>query len=506
MAFFVKLKNSLEWPKYFPIIIVLIIAAFLRLYKISDYMTFLGDEGRDALVWLRMVYKGKFTLIGPTTSIGNMYLGPLYYYLMLPFFLLFGLSPVGPSVGVALFSLATIFLIWYVGREWFGELTGLLASFLYAISPVVIFYSRSSWNPNVMPFFSLMVVVGIWNFWEKNNYFWLPIIGISLSFAVQSHYLGLLLIPLFCLFWVLALFRSRKLGLLKRFLFFSFLCLLIFFVLTILPLVWFDIRHHFINSQAFLKFFSDRQETVNFRIYKAIPKIWDIWQTVVIRLVMAKDSSFGTVSSILLILGLFFAIVRLRHKKEIKPLILILCWLFLGLLGLGNYKQHIYDHYFGFLFPAPFLILAMILAMFFEETKFGKFLMVPVLIFLALLNLGNFPLKETPNFQMHRTEEIDKKILAESKDKPFNLALIAKQNYKDGYVFFLEKWRAKVIEIEPAKAQGTITDQLFVVCEDTDCQPIGHPKAEIANFGWAKIENEWQFPWGVKLFKLIHLR
>jgi 4-amino-4-deoxy-L-arabinose transferase-like glycosyltransferase len=131
-------------------------------------MTFLGDEGRDSLVWLRMIRDGKFTLLGPMTSIGNMYLGPLYSYLMLPFFILFQ-SPVGPSVGVALFSIATVYMIWEFGKEWFDEKTGLIAAFLYSISPVVINYSHSSWNPNVMPFFALLTIWGIWQFWQKKS-------------------------------------------------------------------------------------------------------------------------------------------------------------------------------------------------------------------------------------------------------------------------------------------------------------------------------------------------
>jgi len=497
---------DLRLRRYFPVIFLLLLAAFLRLYRISDYMTFLGDEGRDALVWLRMVYKGKFTLIGPSTSIGNMYLGPLYYYLMLPFFVIFGLSPVGPSVGVAFFSLATIFLIWWMGKEWFGNLTGLIAALFYAISPVAIFYGRSSWNPNIMPFFALLTIFGIWNFWKKNNFFWLPLIGVFLSFAIQSHYLGLLLIPTFLIFWFLTFLGIGKAKMRKKFLFFSFLCLFFFLFLTVFPLVWFDFRHNFINYQAFYKFFSERQETVNFKIYKALPKIWPIWQMMITRLVAAKEGFWGMFFSVFLFLGLVFSFFLARRERKLKPLILILIWLSFGLIGLGNYKQHIYDHYFGFLFPVPFFILGMLLEIIFKKGNFGKLLVFFILVFLFFLNFKNSPLREIPNFQMRRSEEVDRKILAESEGEPFNLALIAKQNYKDGYAFFLEKWKAKMVEIEPAKAQETITDQLFVVCEDTDCQPVGHPKAEIANFGWARIEEEWQFPWGVKLFKLTHLK
>jgi len=105
---------------------------------------------------------------------------------------------------------------------------------------------------------------------------------------------------------------------------------------------------------------------------------------------------------------------------------------------------------------------------------------------------------------MQRTFEVSQKIIEEAKNQPFNLGMIAKQNYDAGYRYFLEKQGFKAWEIDAQRFDKTITEQLFVVCEEKDCQPIGHPQAEIANFGWAKIDRVWEFPWGVKLYKLIH--
>src|SRR3989304_2441119 len=150
--------NIISWIKKNPqeaflLFIILGVAAFLRLYKIGDYMTFLGDEGRDAIIVRRLLVDGDLILIGPGTSIGNMYLGPLYYYLIAPSLLLANFSPIGPAVFVALLGIATVFGVYYVGREWFGRSAGLISAFLYSLSSVVIIYSRSSWNPNFMPFF-----------------------------------------------------------------------------------------------------------------------------------------------------------------------------------------------------------------------------------------------------------------------------------------------------------------------------------------------------------------
>ena len=487
--------------------LLLLLSLALRLWQISGYMTFLGDEGRDALVWLRMVRNGKFTLIGPQTSIGNMYLGPLYYYLMLPFFILFGLSPVGPAIGVALFGVATVFLIWWAGREWFSEKAGLMAAFLYAVSPVVIIYSHSSWNPNVMPFFSLLTIYGIYQFWQREKFIWLPIIGITLSFCLQSHYLGFLLIPLVVILQAVTfrnILRVKDTERLKRFILLFIVCYLLFVILTLVPLIWFDLRHNFINGQAFYKFFSERQTTVNFKIYKAIPNLWPLWELMITRLLAAKEIVFGKWLAVLFILGLMIQ-GRVFPKKPI--LWLLSAWVLIGLLGMGLYKQHIYDHYFGFLFPAPFLLAGFLLEKawaFREFRKLREFGILGFLILASYFSIKNSPLQYSPNYQMKKVQEVDRRIIQESGEKPFNFGLIARQNYEAGYEYFLEDWKAPLVRIEPQRANQTITGQLFVVCEDSVCEPINHPKAEIANFGWAKIDETWEFPWGVKLFKLIH--
>ena len=84
-------------------------------------------------------------------------------------------------------------MIWFITREWFGDgknmsIAGLIAAGLYAISPVVIIYSRSSWNPNIMPFFALMVIYSVWKFWNDKSYKWIVVTAISMAFVlVNGH-------------------------------------------------------------------------------------------------------------------------------------------------------------------------------------------------------------------------------------------------------------------------------------------------------------------------------
>lgn len=460
--------------------VILLLAGFLRLWHIGDYMTFLGDEGRDVLAVRQIILGKKIALIGPGTSVGNMYLGPLYYYLMVPSLWLAGFSPVGSAVMVALFSLATIVLLYIWGEQLFSKATTLAICLLYAISPAVITYSHSSWNPNVMPFFALVSMYGMWQVWRFGKVKWLPVVGVSLAFVLNSHYLGLLLFPPVALFW----FLSRRQPLFRKY---SFIALGLFAFLMS-PLLIFDLRHNWQNTKSIVHFFTDRQQTVNFKIYKALPNLWPVWQDIVASLLAAKNILVGQILSWLILSALAFKLAIQKSKS--KNLLFLLVWLFTGLIGLGLYKQHIYVHYYGFLFPVLFLVLGFMPRL--------KIINALILVGLCYLSLSQTPILFSPNRQMERTAAVSKFIQDKSGGQPFNLALVAEHNYDAAYRYFLDVNSAPYYTIHQK-----IADQLFVICEEK-CEPIGHPLWEIASFGWAKVDERWDFPWGVTLYKLVH--
>ena len=158
--------------------VIALLALALRIYKIPQYLTFLGDEGRDVRV-VRNLIQGDLVFIGPQTSIGNMYLGPLYYYMMAPFLWLWNLSPVGPAVMVAILSTITTIFIWWATRTWFAPAVGLLASLFFALSPVAIIYGRTSWNPNPMPFFALLSIWSIWQLWQHRRFIYIVVTAVA---------------------------------------------------------------------------------------------------------------------------------------------------------------------------------------------------------------------------------------------------------------------------------------------------------------------------------------
>lgn len=490
--------------------LAILIGAFVRLFKIDSYMTFLGDEGRDVIIVRRLLTELHPPLIGPGTSIGNMYLGPIYYYMMAPALLLANFSPVGPAIEIALLGIVTIFFVWFVGREWFGKVTAIVAALLYAISPTVIIYSKSSWNPNIMPFFALLAIYSIYRVWQKKEYRWIVVSGVAFAFCLQSHYLALLLTPTIGIFWGLSLLNLIKTKKSKKDFWVKSALSAFLFLLLMSPLAIFDYRHGFINFNAMKTFFTQRETTVSIIPWKAIPNTWPIYEDVITRLPAGRDVTAGLILSVVIALFVLWNLLRIKKldSKYKLNFILVIAWLGFGLIGLGLYKQHIYDHYYGFFFPAPFLLTGMIIQ---EISKNRSRILMGLSILLVgglvYANLLQNPLRYSPNMQLTRAQVVAKKVIEISGGERFNFSLIADANYDSGYRYFLNLAGAKVVDIDPQNTSGTITDQLLVVCEKVKekCDPTHNPKAEIAGFGWTKIDSEYE-SFGTTIYKLTHTK
>jgi 4-amino-4-deoxy-L-arabinose transferase-like glycosyltransferase len=499
--------NLIDWIKKNPLefgilLVILIVAAFLRLYRISDYMTFLGDEGRDVIIVRRFLTELHPPLIGPGTSVGNMYLGPLYYYMMAPALLIAGFSPVGPAVQIAILGVVTVFFIWFVGRVWFDRTAGIIAAALFAISPTVIIFSHSSWNPNIMPFFALLSIYSIWKVWQERKFKWIIVLGISFAFVLQSHYLGLFLAPTLFLFWVLTLVSVWRDKLVRViFIRYSLLGILLF-TLLMSPLLFFDLRHNFQNFYAMKAFFTSSKD-IGLPFYVYLSKIESIASMISSNLISAKNVYLSNITLIIFLFALVWMFISRKFKG---PLGLVFLWLVVGIVGVSFYKGSVYDHYLEFLFPAPFLLLGACVQSF-VKNKLWYLIFGIYLLFVVLINFINSPIMSSPNLQMPRAISIAKIIQEKAGGEKFNLAAISDFNNRYIYQYFLMLWGAPVVDTDPSSTAFTVTDQLFVVCEfpREECDPTHNPSAWITNFGWTKIVDEWPI-WGGTLFKLGHTK
>jgi len=459
-------------------------------------MTFLGDEGRDALMIKRILVEHDIPLIGPPTSVGNIYLGPLYYYMMAVPMAVFWLNPVAAAGMVALVGVLTVALIYFLAREWFGKVAAILAAFLYSISPITITYSRSSWNPNPAPFFTLIAMLSFYQARKTSNFLWLVFTGGAVAAATQMHYLALILIPVFIILWFFELLIFKKQKEFRNFVTGSIGAIVAFFIVT-LPLIVFDFKHNFLNYRALNSLFFSSDDTIRSGFLIDLGKVWVLYQDKLVgRYIAAEAGWLSLLISILVLIPIVYLIKNRQMNDKNWPILALSVWLVVGLLGISLYKHDVYDHYLGFLSPVLYLLLAGIIVLL--KPKWQVITAVILLLVVGFYNLQKNPLLFPPNNQLQRTQNIARFVISEAKGEPFNFALIAQSNYDAAYQFYLDRFGFK-----PKAVPVEITKQLFVVCEDAVCNPVGHSKYEIAAFGWTKIESQKEVE-GVKIFKLVH--
>jgi 4-amino-4-deoxy-L-arabinose transferase-like glycosyltransferase len=463
------------------------------MYKLREFIIFLGDEGRDALVVKRMIVDHKFTLLGPTASVGGFYLGPVYYYFMIPFLWLYNFDPVGPAAMVAILGTMTVGLLYWAMKEWSSKTTAFIIAFLYATAPGIVSTSRSSWNPNIMPFFSLLSIFSLSQALTKKKNLWFIFAGISYGIAIQSHYLGLVIGPILAL----ATLINQPV---KKWLKSGFLQVIGFFIGGSMYFA-FEIRHNFPNIKSVLEFVMRGGNTTGPRSLNLVWLYFEMYRRN-FESVLPNFVQLTQLISLITVLGFFVYLLRKKRKfgKLATSTKVVLIWMLVGLLGIGSYKGQLYPHYFGYLFPLPFIIIGFTIESFSKHRIFN-YLAVSLTAAAVVFNIISLPIWKEGSNLVAQTKNVSDQIIKMTENENFNYALISSGNSDHAYRYFLE-----ISEYKPLTLEEEVTEQLIVVCEEYDdpCMPLGHPLWEIAGFGRAEIVDEVVVDPGIQIIKLIH--
>jgi 4-amino-4-deoxy-L-arabinose transferase-like glycosyltransferase len=179
------------------ILLVLVVLAFtLRLYHL-DYQSLWRDE-IDAIIFAGRDLSGLVTLfVKPGHN------GPLYYLI-----LHFWIGVVGDTeFGVRFLSLIcgvlAVPLMFKLGRRWVGQRGGLVAAFLCATSPYLVWYSQEGKMYALLLFLSMVSTYVYLLALERNRiHLWVSYLVVTAA-SMYVHLLAVLLIPFhFLLFFV----------------------------------------------------------------------------------------------------------------------------------------------------------------------------------------------------------------------------------------------------------------------------------------------------------------
>jgi len=473
------------------LIIILLVGVFLRFYRLNDFAMFLSDQGRDAIIIKRILTGEHFPAIGAPTSVGQVYLGPFYYYFIAPWLFFFNFQPVGLAYGVAFFSSLFLLINFIVVKKIINEKTAYLSTFFLTLSSTLVDFSRFSWNPNLLPLFSFLTAYFTIESFRTKKWYFFALTGAFLSFSIQLHYLALILclpIALIYLFDFIKEIKKHNNEIVKQFV--NYLLTFFSFVFFTFPLIIYDLRHNFLNSKNFIKLFESSKSFTT-------SKLDNLLNTFISLNKFSLNISLNFWQAILLLIIIVLSglIILSRSKSQIKIFVI---FFFTSFLGISLYSGPKFAHYLGFIYPFYYLLIGYFLSEI-SNDSLGKTIIVVFIIMFALLNFQKFSfINSVAANQIGHTEIVSNFLAEKINHQPFNIATWPVEFSEDSYLYFLE-----LKGLRPADRQKIeITNQMFVLCNKDPCQIINSPSWNISMFGKAKITNQWKVE-DVKIYKLV---
>ena len=233
------------------LVIALGIGLFTRTWQLLDRYYYSHDADLAAWVVKDLVLDGHPRLIGQLTSSPGIFIGPLFYYLLVPLYAISGFHPAATlfySVFIGLFSIFSLYLV--VAKIW-GRTPAGLAACVYAAS-----FSLSQTERDVVP----TTPVFLWTIWFIY----------SLHLILSGRRQGLFLAAvLFAAVWhihlalgLLVVIPGAAALLARRFRLTDYLLPSLVFCLLSLPLLLFEVKHNFMQTRSLLGTFGSATEQI----------------------------------------------------------------------------------------------------------------------------------------------------------------------------------------------------------------------------------------------------
>lgn len=360
---------------FFVLFLILILAAFMRMYNLNGFGYFTGDEEIFYSMIKKVTVDGKPPLVIPNAQIGGS-IGSFFILLIAPVFAITNNDPltlqiVGPILGVI-----TVIAMFWVGNL-INRRVAIFASVFYASSFMVSLLDRRLWTLSLDPLMIVLSIGALIKIIQGKHYY-----SLLLAFAISFtwHADPAIAVAIVASIIVLLIFKvpvfTKKFMLAWLYLFFS-----------ILPIIIFELRHPgTIFKPFFIHLTSRSTEQITFFERLSSISLWPTIQNLSRSLFSSSthivenyfcycskypEPLFSPIPELLTILILIFAVYRLvktRGTLEGKILKVLLIFILSFLIGITIYTTvlayDVYQHYFVVVFPPFLLLLAYLLSKF----------------------------------------------------------------------------------------------------------------------------------------------
>lgn len=206
--------------------IILFFAILIRLLPVlNNHFYFTMDGGRDA-IYIRYILDGYLPLLGPETDISHLYHGVLWYWLLAPFYLLFGGHPFGAVFFLILLTCFILFILLKLLPKFVSFRSSLITVVIMTFFLPLYETTRFAFNPYFMAQIAILFLLGLTLAHQKPYFFLLASFAVGL--VLHSEFASLP--PFILTFAIAAVVLSFKRRISLSYFFLGFFIILILFL------------------------------------------------------------------------------------------------------------------------------------------------------------------------------------------------------------------------------------------------------------------------------------
>lgn len=234
--------------------IIILIALFVRVYNLPYVVNYDFDQEYASMFANSVVNVYPIQMIGQGLSVQGLFMGPWYFYYLVPFFLVSGMHPIGGYIGSIVVGLIITATYFYTGKLFFDARTGFVLAIFRALlfnAMIADWFMAPSYSSELI---LLLMIISLYKFWHGSKKAIMPIAFLS-GLLTSVHPI---LFPL-CLSILVVLIIKRK--------FISIKLLgisVILFLIPLSPLIRFEMLRNFLEvKQLFALSHTNRAEVKN---------------------------------------------------------------------------------------------------------------------------------------------------------------------------------------------------------------------------------------------------
>lgn len=404
------------------LVAILLLGIFLRVYKPAEFFMYSHDNDLSSWFVKDVVVDGHLRLIGQLTSTPGIFIGPLFYYLLIPFYVIFNMDPIGSVYLGAVFGGFSILSFYFIFTKLFSKKEGLIASFLYSSLYFFVFNDRE-----IVP--TLPVVVwSLWFFYALNLF----LKGDKKAYILSAILIALIWHFNFALVLVLPLIPLAIL-LSRQKINFKYLALSVVLVAVLsMPLLLFEIRHDFSQTNALINSLTTDQHDVA----RGIDKVDRVMQVVLRNMttwIFGSGVPFVR-GSLLFILGLgSLWYLKLRKIISGKLFVLIFSWIILFIGFFSGYSKVLSEYYLNGMAVIWLTILVLVISNLRHD--YANFLLFGI-IFLNLTQFATFQENKIGYLQKKELTAFIKADALKNNYPCVSVSYITDPGYELGYRYF----------------------------------------------------------------------